>query len=73
VIIAKNIFVDYSDASSGFWYNYSIGSWITIDFSPNKVSLEHYTIRAWGQDFMPNWIVEGSDDNSYNFEINVFS
>lgn len=60
--LKENVFVDESTSRSGYWYNYAIGSWIAIDFGLNKVSLSHYTIKAWGHDFCPEWIVEASND-----------
>ena len=63
-----NVFVDESDAYTGFWNANGANNWITIDFGLNKVSLTHYTIKAWGQDFFSKWEVSASNNNS-NWEV----
>ena len=61
--IKTNVFDDKTGENSIYWYAVGIGSWITIDFGVNKVSLTHYTLSAWGHDFFPSWEVSGSNDN----------
>ena len=58
-----NIFIENKDGETFYWNSQGINSWITIDFGINKVSLTHYTLGAWGQDFLPRWEVSGSNDN----------
>ncbi|OHT07648.1 hypothetical protein TRFO_24149 [Tritrichomonas foetus] len=68
------VVADFND-DNVYWSKNQPGNWIMFDFNGNSISVTDYTLRTYdgvvGCHHFKSWIVEGSNDSSNWFEIDI--